>query len=187
MPSATAMEAIRPPSDLPPARTARPSDPDRPASNASSHVRTRTRSGSGDRRRRSTYGKLNRSVAIPWPPIPRANPAMNGCSIPAPAPWASTTVPAASGGSIQSAPTIPEPVSISPRSSGVAMSAMILTHGRHALPRDVGVRLRPVEARRLLPGGAEERRHAVLLREPVPFGGDQLHVPPLPHREDPHG
>src|SRR4029453_6088618 len=114
-----------------------------------------------------------------------AKPAMNGWSMPAPAPWATTSVATAPPGPIQAAPTGPDPVSISLRTSGVTMSGMIVPDGGHALHGDLGIRLPRWEARCLLPGGAEERRHALVLREQVPLGRDQLHVPSVPHGEDP--
>ena len=58
-------------------------------------------------------------------------------------------------------------------------------HGGQLLPGDVRIRLRRVAPRRLLPGGPQEGRHARLLLVAAVVGGDQLHVPPVPHREDP--
>src|SRR6266508_1658505 len=122
---------------------------------------------------------------MPCSAMALANPAMKGWSIPAPAPWATTSVATAPPGPIEAAPTGPDLVSISLRTSGVTMSGMIVPDGGHALHGDFRIRLRRVEARRLLPGRAEERRHALVLREQVPLGGGQLHVPPVPHGEDP--
>src|SRR5439155_14872497 len=55
---------------------------------------------------------------------------------------------------------------------------------RNPIPRDLRLRLRRVEERRVLPGGAEGPRDAAVLRLPVPVRGDQLHLPPPPLRED---
>src|SRR5437667_5988807 len=63
------------------------------------------------------YGKLNRTVATPWSEIARQNPARNGCSIPAPAPWATASHADAAFGAI----TIPESSPRSRRSSGASM------------------------------------------------------------------
>ena len=56
--------------------------------------------------------------------------------------------------------------------------------GGRLLPRDVGVRLRRVAPRRLLPRGPQEGRHARLLLLAADLGRDQLHVPQAPLRED---
>src|SRR5687767_14662940 len=181
MPSATHIEAMRPPRDFPPASTAPPALRTA-ASNAASHVSRRTRAGSGERLPRSTYGKLKRTVETPASAMARLNPAMNGWSIPAPAPCARTRVATDPFDAIHAVLTLVPPTSSVPRTSGDAMPR-ILADGRNPLSGHVGLRLRRVEARRLLPRGVEEPGDALVLREPVPLGRDQLHVPALPDRE----
>ena len=61
---------------------------------------------SGERRPRSMYEK-KRIVATASSAIARQKPKRNGCSIPAPAPWATTSDATAPAGSIQIVPTIP--------------------------------------------------------------------------------
>ena len=99
---------MRPPNDLPDAQigsSGEPASAARPAaaSIAARHVAIATGGRSGNRRFASRYGKLKRSVANPSSCIARVNPDMNGCSMPAPAPWATTIVPAASAGRVYTA------------------------------------------------------------------------------------
>ena len=60
----------------------------------------------------------------------------------------------------------------------------MVADGRSLLPRDVGLRLRRVAPRRLLPRGPQEGRHARLLLLAADLGRGQLHVPQAPLRED---
>ena len=94
---------MRPPNDLPDAQIGSPGEPASAARSAAASIAARqvaiaTGGRSGNRRFASRYGKLKRRVANPSPCIARVNPDMNGCSMPAPAPWATTIVPAASAG-----------------------------------------------------------------------------------------
>ena len=135
------------------------------------------------RRPLSMYGKLNRSVATPSSFIARANPAMNGWSMPAPAPCASTSVRGGSAGRAYMPETCTRAV-LDRRAVPQGSPRVPSCHDeRQLLPGHLGVRLRRVEARRLLPGGPEEPRDALLLLVAALVGGDQLHVPPVPDGE----
>src|SRR6266480_1776442 len=124
------------------------------------------------------YGKLNRSAAIPSSATDSQNPTMNGWSIPAPAPWPTTSAGPSAG--CHDALTSPLGVGIINRS----MRAIMVADGRSLLPRDVGLRLRRMAPRRLLPRGPEEGRHARLLLLATDLGRGQLHVPQAPLGED---
>ena len=127
MPSATATLAIRPPKDFPPTQTGSPPPPRSvAASKAARTVATAIGSRSGERLPASMYGKLNRIVATPSSAIARAKPAMNGWSMPAPAPWNSASEANASRGRTYAAHTVPfSGTSIVNRSSGVGMRAIM--------------------------------------------------------------
>src|SRR5919197_73659 len=185
-PSATAIEAIRPPSDLPLAQTGRPELRASAASNAARQTSRRTASGSGDLRPASMYGKLNRSVARPSPTQARANPTRNGWSMPAPAPCATTRVANGSGGAANRAETGPRAVPIVSDDSASAIACHHASDDRHPPPGHLGVLVRRLEARRVLSGGPEEPRDALLLLATAVVGRDQLHVPTVPDREVAH-
>ena len=128
---------MRQPSDLPPTSTGR-SAAAFAASNAASHVSRSTRSVSGERRPRSTYGKLKRIVATASSAIAPQKPARNGCSIPDPAPWATTSDATAPAGSIQIVPTVPVATSSRPRTSGVATPELVGARGLRRMPASRG-------------------------------------------------
>src|SRR5690242_10874745 len=100
MPSAAAIEAMRPPIDLPPANTRRRPARETPSANASRQASISTGGRSGARRPACMYGNSNRRVATPRRPISSAKPSMNGARMPEPAPWASTSTVSAPAGSI---------------------------------------------------------------------------------------
>src|SRR6476660_6848731 len=123
-------------------------------------------------------GKLKRSAATPSCATASQNPPMNGWSIPAPAPWPTTRAGPSAG--CQTALTWPLGVGIVNRS----MRAIMVADGRSLLPRDVGLRLRRVAPRRLLPRGPQEGRHARLLLLAADLGRGFFFYRHGDHRED---
>src|SRR3954471_18097244 len=185
MPSAAAIEAIRPPIDLPPANRGR-SPASAPArANAARLAASSSGGRSGARRPRSAYTNEKRSVARPSSAAARAKPTRNGASSVPPAPCPSTSTWPASGWSIQAADTLIPSTSTTSRCSGTPpMPWDDASDGRAALRRHVGVRLRRVEARSLLSGGDPKRSDARALLLGAELGRDHLPVPPLPRRVD---
>src|SRR6185503_5029775 len=105
----------------------------------------------------------------------------NGWSIPAPAPWPTTSEGARSPPSCHAALTSPFGVAIRNRS---LMACHDARRERSLLPRHLRIRLRRMAQGRLLPRGPQEGRHARLLLDPAVLGRDQLHLPPVPERAD---
>src|ERR687891_669101 len=89
-PSATIIDAIRPPIDLPPAQTGSPSST--PRANAAVQAARRSGSRSGLRFPDSEYRKLNRRHVTPAAARPAANPSRKGLRRVPPAPWARTRI-----------------------------------------------------------------------------------------------
>src|SRR6476660_9772331 len=123
-------------------------------------------------------GKLKRSAATPSCATAWQNPTMNGWSIPAPAPWPTTRAGPSAG--CHTALTSPFGVGIVNRS----MRAIMVADGRSLLPGDVGLRLRRVAPRGLLPRRPQEGRHARLLLLAADLGRGQLHLPQARLGED---
>ena len=135
----------------------------------------------------SMYGKLKRSVATLRPFIARANPTMNGWSMPAPAPWRDARAWRPDPRAARTRPRRGPARVLDRRAVPQVPSRVPSCHReRQLLPGHVGVRLRRVEARRLLSRGPEEARDARLLLVAALVGRDQLHVPPVPDREVAH-
>ena len=112
---------------------------------------------------------------------------MKGWSIPAPAPWATTIVANARAGRAYTPLTSPlSGTAKVRRSSGVGITCHDARRDGKLLPRDLRIRLRRLETRRVLSGGTEEPGDALLLLLAAELGRDQLHVPPIPHQELPH-
>src|SRR6266540_5630090 len=117
IPSATAIDAMRPPIDLPPTNTC--FFPARTAAKSCAARIVSTSSGarSGAFRPCSVYGKLNRSVPKPASFRHAVNPRSSGEFMPFPAPCATTTAARAPGGHPQAPVTACLAVSIAIRSS----------------------------------------------------------------------
>src|SRR5438552_8629724 len=191
IPSATAIDAIRPPIDFPLTKTGLVAARSRATRKAARQASRSVAAGSGAFRPCSLYGKLNRSVPRPASLRQSVNPVRSGAFRSFPAPCATTTTARAAGGKTHRPVTGPLFVSTCRRSSSairVPPGAACQNRCRdgNPLPRDLRLRLRGVEER-LLPGGAEGPRDAVVFRRTVPVGGDQLHVPPAPVGEDARG
>ena len=107
--------------------------------------------------------------------------------MPAPAPWATTIVANARAGRAYTPLTSPLSGTANVRrSSGVGITCHDARRDGKLLPRDLRIRLRRLETRRVLSGGTEEPGDALLLLLAAELGRDQLHVPPIPHQELPH-
>src|SRR5690348_1820447 len=153
MPSAAAIDAIRTPIDLPPARTRRPRAPATPSANASRHASTSTGARSGALRPARMYGNSKRSVATPRRPAASANPVMKGVRMPDPAPCASTTTTSAPGGSIHMPGLSPLRDAEAPALGPVAVGP---------LPREV---VRLTAAARLRDGDRVRLRHLEVVQD----------------------